>query len=633
MVDDEEPTLGKDAHADPTTSDFDAQAADVAYSVGEESPTSPHSEIEALADTEEQDDETRTRQLWGVRVVAMVTFLSGLVCVVHPLFIRMAAHPKLFTALVPYSVYHWSRSLTSAFGFMLIYLSLNLLKRKRVAWILSFALTVFSLLNLLARIGSERMAWIVDRGQDLTLPVTALVPSVVALIFLWIWRGSFTVRSEPRGIHRAIVFVVLSVGLAFLYGSVGFWLLDKADFGVNFTWSDAMLRTFRELTLQGNNDLIAHTTQGASFLQSLRVFGTLAGVFSLYSIFRPLEYELATLPRERTKAQATLRSYGRSALDEMKLLPDKSYFFGRGEHSFVAYKTVRNIAIVLGDPVGPDDDLPELTERFMSFCHNNGWNLAFMQTTPDFLPMYKKLGLGILKIGEDAVVDIEKFCGSTIKSKTFKAPLRKFDKQGFKLERLAPPHSDAILDAVQTVSQEWLSLPGRKERGFSLGQFDRTALQTHPLFVLQDDKGQIIAFVDQIPSYVKSEVTIDMMRHRKDVPSGTMDYLFGKLLEAFKELGFARFSLGLAALAGVGDKPGSSLEERAAFLMYTHLNRFFSYKGLRAYKQKFDPSWEERFSRLRRRTAGAGSDGCCACRCHEGLNPPDGIELGSSGYV
>ncbi len=597
MVDEKEHTLDSpvESDEDPMDSQLDAQHADVAYSMGDENPTSAHSEIEALAEAAHEADPIHIKALWSVRVVALVTFLSGLVCVVHPLFIRMAAHPKLFTALVPYSVYQWSRSLTSAFGLMLIYLSLNLLRRKRVAWILSFALTFISLLNLLARIGTERINWVVDHSQDLTLPLTALVPTAMAMVLLWMWKGSFTVRSEPRGIHRAIKFVLISMGVAFLYGAVGFWLLDQKDFGINFAWSDAVYRTFRELTLQGNNDLVAHTQHGASFLQSLRVLGMLAGVFSLYSIFRPLEYELSTLPRERLLAKAILDKNGRSALDEMKLLPDKSFFFGGDQNSFIAYKTVRNIAVALGDPVGSEKDLPELTARFLSFCHNNGWNVAFMQITPDFLPMYKRLDLDVLKVGEDAVVDLEKFCTSTIKAKTFKAPLRKFDKQGFTLERLLPPHSVVILDSIQQVSDEWLSLPGRKERGFSLGQFDRAALQSHPLFVLRDDKKEIIAFVDQVPSYVKGEVTIDMMRHRQNVPSGTMDYLFGKLLQALKELGFTHFSLGLAALSGVGDKPGASLEEKGAFLIYNNLNRFFSYKGLRAYKQKFDPEWEERF--------------------------------------
>ena len=158
-----------------------------------------------------------------------------------------------------------------------------------------------------------------------------------------------------------------------------------------------------------------------------------------------------------------------------------------------------------------------------------------------------------------------------------------------------PPHNPSLLDQAEAVSREWLSLPGRRERGFSLGQFDKEALKEQIIYALEDRDGKIIAFVNEAKSYRQGEVSADMMRHRVTVPNGSMDYLFAKLLLRLKEKGFKRFNLGLAALSGVGDKPGATLEERACHQIYEHLNRFFSYKGLRKYKEKFDADWEESF--------------------------------------
>jgi phosphatidylglycerol lysyltransferase len=200
--------------------------------------------------------------------------------------------------------------------------------------------------------------------------------------------------------------------------------------------------------------------------------------------------------------------------------------------------------------------------------------------------------LDVLKVGEEAVVDLDKFASETSKGKNFKSKVKKFEKEGYALERLAPPHSRELVDTVESVSNAWLSLPGRRERGFSLGWFEREEVEKDNLFVLKNPQQEIIAFVNQVPSYAPGEASIDMMRHKEDVPNGTMDYLFTKLLTALKQDGYKQFSLGLAALSGVGDQPGASMEERAIHQIYEHMNRFFSYKGLRQYKNKFNPVWK-----------------------------------------
>jgi phosphatidylglycerol lysyltransferase len=158
-----------------------------------------------------------------------------------------------------------------------------------------------------------------------------------------------------------------------------------------------------------------------------------------------------------------------------------------------------------------------------------------------------------------------------------------------------PPYSPAILEEVEEVSNEWLSIPGRRERGFTLGSFSRNYVNETPLTTVLDAGGRILAFVNEIPSYRQAEATIDMMRHRSNIPNGVMDYLFLGLMLRLGQEGYQRFNLGLAPFSGVGDRPGATLQERAIHQIFEHLNRFFSYKGLRQYKAKFEPIWEERF--------------------------------------
>lgn len=532
---------------------------------------------------------------WTIYLVAATTFLSGLVGAVQPLFTRLSAHPRLLSSLVPFKYYDWSKSFTVAFGFLLIYVSINLFRKKKMAWLLAVVGNALSALILIFRGETEHISWIARHYLDPSLTSYSALPSLVSLALLIIFRDRFAVQSEKTNIRTAVAIIIASAVTMLIYGTLGFWFLDKRDFGISFQLSDAVARTVRQMTLQGNSDLVPLTRHGRWFLDSLQLYGALTLAFGSFSLFRPLNYRLNTLPRERAEAEAILKEHGRTSLDHYKLMHDKSYFFSPTRKSFIAYRGALGVAVALGDPVGPPPDRKIVTEKFRDQCHRNGWRTAFLQATPELLEMYESVKLNSLKVGEDAVVDLETFVTNTVKKKTFKSPAKKFEKEGFRVVRHAPPHSSEFLDTVKHVSDQWLSLPGRRERGFSLGSFDREALNHTPIYTLDDPSNGVIAFVNQVPSYKKGEATIDLMRHRTEVPNGSMDFLFVKLLTMLKEEGYTHFSLGLAALSGVGTGSAATLQERAVRQIYEHMNRFFSYKGLRAYKEKFDPAWEDRF--------------------------------------
>jgi phosphatidylglycerol lysyltransferase len=516
-----------------------------------------------------------------VWLVAGLTFANGVYSLLRMLVVRFSRHPEFIGRVLPFGIHHWNRTLTIVFGFTLIYLSLNLLQRRRVAWAM---VVVLLLATGLVHI---------TRGDVFGWHVTA-APLGTAILLL-VAHKRFTVRSEPRSVARGVGLLILSLLIALAYGTLGFFLLEKRDFGIDFDLSNALLRTLREFTLIGNSDLTAYTRHARWFLESLRILGLVAAAFGLYSLFRPLAYRLRTLPHERAIAQRILEQYGRSPIDYFKLWPDKSYYFSDDQSSFIAYKTAWNVAISLGDPVGPVDHLEGLTRDFMQFCFDNGWTTAFHQVLLDLLPMYRRLGFNVLKIGEDAIIDLEKFCTETVRSRNFRHAKSRFEKEGYILSRHLPPHARELLDEVEEVSDDWLTLPGRRERGFTLGQFRRDYVNETPLFVLKDPGGHILAFVNEVPAYRPGRATIDLMRHRAEIPNGAMDYLFLGLLLALREAGYKEFDLGLAPFTGVGDRPGANFEERTIYQLSQRLNRFFSYKGLRHYKAKFEPTWEEAF--------------------------------------
>jgi phosphatidylglycerol lysyltransferase len=231
----------------------------------------------------------------------------------------------------------------------------------------------------------------------------------------------------------------------------------------------------------------------------------------------------------------------------------------------------------------------------MSMCRENDWGLAFHQTLPDFLPLYEKLGLKKLKIGDEAIVDLPKLTLSGKKGKTLRHTIRKMEEEGVHTACFEPPVQHEILSQAKEISDAWLDIQGRRERGFTLGAFEPEYVRGTPVFAALDRDERMLGFVNLIPSFKKGEATNDLMRRRSDAPNGVMDYVFIKLFQHLSEKGYTRFNLGMSPMAGFKEDEEPTPEERAIHFFFQRMNFLFSFKGLHAFKSKFATIWEPRF--------------------------------------
>ena len=166
-------------------------------------------------------------------------------------------------------------------------------------------------------------------------------------------------------------------------------------------------------------------------------------------------------PQERERAQRLLSEFGDSAYGHFQTAPDKSFFFPASGRSFVAYRVVYHVALALGDPVGPAEETGEAAAAFVAYARKNRWTAAFLM--PDRIALYREMGLSVLKIGEEAVVDLERFAAGTSEGRRFRYIKRKLGGEGYSCERYLPPHSPELVGELEDVSQEWLALPHHRE--------------------------------------------------------------------------------------------------------------------------------------------------------------------------
>ena len=149
----------------------------------------------------------------------------------------------------------------------------------------------------------------------------------------------------------------------------------------------------------------------------------------------------------------------------------------------------------------------------------------------------------------------------------------------------------AVDEQLEAISEEWLAEKRLGEMGFSLGRFSLESLNDAFVFLCLEGE-KVIAFTTWRPYRGGRAALLDLMRKRKDAPSGTMDVLVARALEELRAAGLEEASLANAPLANVGE-PRGGLEKGVA-LLFENLNAFYGYKNLFQFKKKFAPRWEGR---------------------------------------
>jgi phosphatidylglycerol lysyltransferase len=275
----------------------------------------------------------------------------------------------------------------------------------------------------------------------------------------------------------------------------------------------------------------------------------------------------------------------------LSLMGDKYLLPSEDGHHLIQYGIKRHHLVVLGDPACVEEELPEAIERLRFFAQDYNLSPIFYQVDEVHLHYYHEAGFRLLKLGETARVPLADFTLHGKGVDKFRNALNQGARSHLQYERLELPLDETTWQQLQSVSDTWLMEKRMVEFGFSLGSFDRAYLSHTPIAVVRQE-GYIIAFASLFDDFGRGrECGIDLIRHLGDLPNGVMDFLFVNLLRESQALGYRWFDLGMAPLSGVGNSPWSPRDERLLKLVYEFGNRFYSYKGLRHYKEKFHPQW------------------------------------------
>ena len=493
---------------------------------------------------------------------AGLTLVCGAVLLFSGATRALPVHMAILGELLPLSVLEVSHLLASVIGMLLLILARGLQRRLDAAyWLTLVLLLAGAVFSLLKGIDYEEAAL-------MTLLALALAPAHR----LFHRRASLFSTSFGVG---WIVAIVATLGCAA-------WLVvfsyKHVDYSADLWWQFSLQHGGAPRALRA---LVAAAVTGM--------------LFAAASLIRPQKLQRER-PGEAELAQALpLIKQFPSAQAHLALMGDKTLLFDDEHKAFVMFDTIGRSWVAMGDPVGTDEAARrELVWTFLEQCERAGGWPVFYQVSPANLDLYLEVGLNLLKIGEEARVRLDAFNLDGKSKKVLRNTVNRLQRDGLRLEIVPADAVAGLLPKLRPVSDAWLRDKHVREKRFSLGAFDPHYLARTPMaLVWQGD--ELVAFANLLLSDTREEASVDLMRHRPDAPAGIMDYLFVELMLWARAEGYRWFNLGMAPLAGLHSRRHAPWWNRFGAMVFGRGERFYNFRGLQRYKQKFDPQWEPRY--------------------------------------
>jgi phosphatidylglycerol lysyltransferase len=493
-------------------------------------------------------------------IFSLTTFIGGMILIFSGSLPATKWRLIWLKDFLPLPVMELSHFMGSIIGVMLLMLARGIMKRIDSAYVFTSGLLAagiaFSLLK----------GFDYEEAITLTFMLAAFLPCHS----YFHRKGSLIADRFSPGWFAAVFLVILcSLWL-------GFFSFKHVEYSSDLWWT---------FTLHGDAPRFIRATAGATGL---------AFIFMIWKFLSPYYPKQRYTGKEELERVLSIVRSSNTTYANLALLGDKSFLFNQKGDAFIMYAREGKSWIAMGDPIGPKEEWPELIWRFRELCDRyNGWTV-FYEVRAENLYLYLDTGLSVLRLGEEGRVKLKDFSLEGKENKDLRYAVNKFEREGHVFQIIPQEEVPALLGELKEVSDAWLSNKNTREKGFSLGFFNKEYLKHFSLGVIKKE-GQITAFTNILAGADKQELSIDLMRYQPDAPNGLMDYLFARLMLWGKEQGYENFNLGMAPLSGFYSHEFAPLWSRIGALVFRHGEHFYNLQGLRQYKEKFNPIWEPKY--------------------------------------
>lgn len=485
---------------------------------------------------------------------------------------------------------------------LVLLVAYGLRKGRRSAWwaalVLHALLAVLGLVSFLEWNPRKqgRTLSIIQAHSTLAELMPFLVPLVIVLALLSTWR-LFRIPA-PTGTYRQLIrtlaLAVVVIAAVYVLGGS----LLSSQFAPSPSVWDLIQDFPHRLAPPGYLGLVSlpflPTTTPATLL--FEWSGVLVWAVAGLGLLRAFHRETSHDPHlEVARARQIVHQYGDNALSYLTLWDGNRYWFNAAGSSFVAYRVVSAVAIVVGDPIGPEHETEASVAEFIRFGSGHGWTTCFYSATERLRGIGATAGWPSVEVAQEAYLPLGDITFAGKRFQDVRTAGSRAAREGITAHWLSFPTAPSeITEQIIELSREWIASKGLPEMGFTLGGIDELNDPEVRCLVAIGPDGTVHGITSWLPVYrdgVPIAWTLDYLRRGRNAFKGVMEFLISTATVKFQDEGALFVSLSGAPLARLAAQDRPVGLQRLLERTGKTLEPVYGFRSLLAFKAKFQPNY------------------------------------------